>query len=296
MRIAVFLLCMALWMPRGALAAAVASADQVGGYAGHVLDKVTRRWNPPLDPLERKVRVRLRIDGSGKIIECVSLEPSGLPAMDNSVCAAAKSAAGFGTPPYGLDIDVYMTFWTGKPTPKPAEPETVPTVAPTASPPASPSSARMMVQPTKAEPPTGAEAKKAATSAPAASPPASPGSARMIVQPTKAGPPVGAEAKKAKAPKSAAANVDRRYVNAVMAEISPNVAVPSNLPAGEHAVGVLLRVDAGGQILQAGLARSSGNAELDGAVIRGVKRTGKVGAPPDKRAQEMNLTFVVKKP
>lgn len=321
MRICVLLLCAALWTPHETLAAAMASADQVGGYAGHVLDKVTRRWSPPSDPVERKTRVRLRIDGSGKVIDCTPLESSGLLSMDKSVCAAAGEASGFGTPPYGLDIDVYMTFWSGKPGPRPTAPEvrseppashTQPVrpaaAAPSAAPPAPRTSAAPQPAPGKAAPqPAVTEKRQQPVRPAAAAPPAAPSapqtSAASQPAPGKVFPQfrpeekkTKPEEKKAKKGKGNPADVEARYANTVMTEISPNVAIPSTLPNGKYSVGVMVHVDGRGKITQARTARSSGYSVLDGAVTRGVLRTGKVGTPPGNAEQNLDLTFIIQKP
>ena len=94
---------------------ALASADATGGYSGKVLYKISRLWSPPTDTQNRRVSVRLRIDGNGVLQQCDPMTPSDLPEMNRAACAAAKEARDFGTPPYGMPIDVFVTFWTGHP-------------------------------------------------------------------------------------------------------------------------------------------------------------------------------------
>lgn len=124
MRIA-FILWAALCLPVTALAAALAAVDQSGGYSDQVLEKVARHWNPPQENAERKVRVRVGLDGEGKVVRCEPVASSSSAAVDKAACLAVREAGSFGTPPYGLPIDVYLAFWTAKPTPMgiPAPPE-----------------------------------------------------------------------------------------------------------------------------------------------------------------------------
>mgnify|MGYP001079001384 FL=1 len=98
-----------------AAAAAMAAADQVGGYSNQVLEKVSRVWQPPADPADRTVRIRVSVDADGKVSKCQPVASSALAAMDKSACAAVREAEHFGVPPYGMPIDVYLTFWTGRP-------------------------------------------------------------------------------------------------------------------------------------------------------------------------------------
>lgn len=109
------LLCVFLLMPSAVLASTVVAADQAGGYSDQVLEKVVRHWNPPVDNTERKVRVRVRVDGDGKLIRCDPVASSSLAAMDKAACAAVREAGNFGTPPYGLPLDVHLTFLSSKP-------------------------------------------------------------------------------------------------------------------------------------------------------------------------------------
>lgn len=231
-----------------AQAAAMAAADQVGGYSEQVLDKVSRVWNPPVDSVERKVRIKISIDGDGKTLRCEPVVSSALAAMDKSACTAAREAGGFGMPPYGLPIDVYMTLWTGRPVPQ-------------------------------------RESEQQAAPQDTHATPAQQGT--MTVTTMKTSPP----------PATAPAETpESKYVTAVMTKISPSVKLPAKLADGKYNVSVVVRVDGMGQITQAKLTKSSAHADLDNAIMRAVTRAGKVGTPPGKDTQDLNLTFVIQKP
>lgn len=108
----------------GAFAASAASADQ-GDYSGNMLAKVTEIWAPPPAlKSDFKVRIKVSVDGKGKVLSCKAVKSSGLDAFDSSVCGAVRQIGAFGTPPYGAPMDVHMTFWSGTPKGVP-RPETV---------------------------------------------------------------------------------------------------------------------------------------------------------------------------
>ena len=99
-----------------AAGASLAAADQNGGYSGKVLDKVIAVWAPP--PAlkgEFEVRLKVSLDGQGKVLNCAPTKASGMEALDSSACGAVRQAAPFGTPPYGMPLDVHLAFWTGMP-------------------------------------------------------------------------------------------------------------------------------------------------------------------------------------
>lgn len=97
-------------------AAAMMSADQGGGYAGLILEKVSKQWQAPQYPSDHTVRIQVRIDGDGEVLSCTPVQSSNLALMDKSACAAVKEIKKYPPPPYGMPIDVYLTFWTGLPT------------------------------------------------------------------------------------------------------------------------------------------------------------------------------------
>ncbi|MBQ9452151.1 MAG: TonB family protein [Desulfovibrio sp.] len=105
-----------LCLPQICQAATVVGTGEDGSYTGKVHTAVIKAWTPPPAlKTDFTVRIRISIDGNGKITSCKPLVPSGLEAYDAAACGAAKKAGPFGTPPYGQPLDVYMTFWTGSP-------------------------------------------------------------------------------------------------------------------------------------------------------------------------------------
>lgn len=418
---------------------ALATADANGGYSGQVLALISRVWTPPPDTINRRVAVRLKIDGEGNLAQCDLMTRSDMPEMNKAACFAAKEAGNFGVPPYGMPIDVYVTFWTGKPTkntrggkpvedaekpatskvdPKPEpkgvviKPEvTTPTHQPepkgvvikpeTASPKQEarqevrqepkPAPKGVPVLPAKADTKTPAPAKvetpaKLAAPAksevqtkpeskaehrpenrpenrPAPKPKGKPAVSRgglagdndAATTPIKsssnkaATTPSKAEAPKKEAPKEAAkkeapakeagkkeaapkdAKKDsakaakpgvrtdfapyrdpkakpevekpaqpsadqRRYAAEMTAWIQARIVPPEKVPSGKYTMNVTVAVAGTGDIGEAVLSRSSGQAVLDEAVLRTVLRMEKVPPPPDKQSRDMKLTLTVHKP
>lgn len=113
---ALILLAASAFTAAPAFSAALAAADQNGGYSGKVLDKVIAVWAPP--PALKgdfEIRVRVSLDGQGKVLECKPTRTSGMEALDGSACGAVRQIAAFGTPPYGMPLEVHLAFWTGMP-------------------------------------------------------------------------------------------------------------------------------------------------------------------------------------
>ena len=108
-----------------AFAAVIAAADHQEGYAGVVLGKLCEIWTPPADTGSRMVRVRISVNGDGSVLGCTPTQRSGVPALDASVCEAAKKLGKLETPPYAMPIDVHLAFWSGTPRPAPAQQGTI---------------------------------------------------------------------------------------------------------------------------------------------------------------------------
>ncbi|WP_298029949.1 TonB family protein [uncultured Desulfovibrio sp.] len=105
----------------------IAAVDQNGGYSDKVLDKVIAIWAlPPNLKGDFTVRLKVSLDGQGKVLDCKPAKASGIEALDSSACGAVYQAAPFGTPPYGMPLDVHLAFWSGTPKSK-AQAETLST-------------------------------------------------------------------------------------------------------------------------------------------------------------------------
>lgn len=95
-------------------AAAIATVGQDDGYSGRILDKIAAKWKPPKQLVgTHKLRLILSVDGEGELLDCKVQKGSGLEALDVSACAAARAAAPFGSPPYGMPATVHFSFWSG---------------------------------------------------------------------------------------------------------------------------------------------------------------------------------------
>ena len=100
----------------GAFAAAMATADASGGYAGKMLDRIVDIWAPP-PALKGDFQVQLKVgvDGKGHVLNCTPVRPSGMEALDSSACGAVRQIGSFGKPPHEKPLEVHLSFWTGTP-------------------------------------------------------------------------------------------------------------------------------------------------------------------------------------
>lgn len=89
---------------RGAVQGASVIDD---GYAGKVLQKIleTAKIN-----LSQRTDLRLSLDDQGHIVDCKAVKGKD----SKAVCAAAASAAPFGTPPYGVPVSILLALWPGQ--------------------------------------------------------------------------------------------------------------------------------------------------------------------------------------
>ncbi len=273
-------LCAALAaLPAGqARAASMAAASQNEGYSGHVMEKVLAVWTPPTTRDERQVRLRISLDGEGRVAECKAVRPSGLPALDSSACAAVRAAAPFGTPPYGMPLEVYFSFWTGQPRGKSAGREaTQAPAAPAASAPAAaqapaPSDARTRAAALAAETATGSAAR-APESAPKTTAAASSGAGF-------------------KAQDKYDARF-QKYISKVVWKLRNAMYIPAKTSPGTYHATAQVRYDAAGRILDATLLKGSGDALLDKYVLQGIRRAGSVPPPPAGLGDTLDLTFTL---
>lgn len=272
-------LCAALAaVPAGqARAASMAAASQNEGYSGHVMEKVLAVWTPPTTRDERQVRLRISLDGEGRVSECKAVRPSGLPALDSSACAAVREAAPFGTPPYGMPLEVYFSFWTGQPRGKSAARQTA--QAPAASAPA-----------TAQAPAPDAQTRAAALAA------------ETAIGNAAARAPESASKTAAPAPASSGAGFKaqdkydarfQKYIGKVVWKLRNAMYIPAKTRPGTYRATAQVRYDAAGKILDATLLRGSGDALLDKYVLQGIRRAGSVPPPPAGLGDTLDLTFTL---
>lgn len=268
-----FVLCLALAAGAAApaRAASALAVSQNDGYSGHVMDKVLAVWAPPATTEDRQLRLCVSLDGEGRVTECKAVRPSGLPALDASGCAAVREAAPFGTPPYGMPLDVYFSFWTGRPKGKSAAP------AATAAEPA-PAQA-----PAQAAAPADSHAQAAALAAATAT-----GGATAAA----------AAAKPVTASSSARAQDKydsrfQKYISSVVWKLRNSMYIPAQTKPGTYHATAQVRLNSAGKILDESILKSSGDALLDKYVLQGIRRAGSVTPPPAGLGDTLDLTFTL---
>ncbi len=269
-------------------AAVVAAADHTGGYSNSVLDSVVKKWQPPMDGTERTVRILVMISGDGLVEECEPITASGSPAADKAACDAVRSIGKFNTPPYGLPMDVFLSFWVGKTevTPANATPAVAaaPAVAATAEAPVGRTVPNPYTEDSVSKP-------KSAVAVPVPAQKSSTTDAK-----DKKTPPQNTSHKPTIQDNRSSAVMDENdyYVKMVMRKIGPNVVFPPNIPQGEISSSLSVNVDGNGNIKGVKVSKSSGHEELDNALVKATQKTGKVNAPPNNKARELFLTFIIK--
>ena len=253
----------------GARAASALAVSQNDGYSGHVMDKVLAVWAPPATSEDRQLRLCVSLDGEGRVTECKAVRPSGLPALDASGCAAVREAAPFGTPPYGMPLDVYFSFWTGRPKGKSAAPAATATAAPAQAP--APADTHAQAAALAAATATGGATATAAAAAP----------------------------KSAAASSSSAKAQDKydsrfqKYISQVVWKLRNAMYIPAQTKPGTYHATAQVRYDSAGKILDASILKGSGDALLDKYVLQGIRRAGSVPQPPAGLGDTLDLTFTL---
>ena len=92
--------------------------DTESGYAQGVLDKVMQKWSPPALRGSYSVRVKVSLDGSGRVTSCKAVRSSSIEVFDQVVCSAVHAAGPFGRTSYEAPLDLYLTFSLGAKEPK----------------------------------------------------------------------------------------------------------------------------------------------------------------------------------
>lgn len=242
-------------------AAAVMAADQQDGYAGAMLEKVCQRWSPPAIKNNVMLRVRVSLDGRGRVLACDPVHSSGYPALDASACEAVRTEESYGTPPYSMPVDVYLAFWTGLPRARNAAPQQAQQT---------PQQAQQQADPQQAMPQAAAPAPQGITPSPAAVPATSSGMAHDAYGPQ-----------------------FRRYFSNVIWKLRNAIFIPVETRPGTYRVTVRLDVDTAGNIKQYDIVSGSGDERLDKYVRQGVRRAGSVPPPPAGLGETMNVTLTL---
>lgn len=275
-----------------AQAAAMLAADQGSGYSGQVLEKVAKLWQAPQYSSDHTVRVRVSIDGDGKVLSCKPEQSSNLALMDKSACSAVHAAEKFAPPPYGMPIDVFLTFWTGLPkggsnigaadgrgtidqntlAQQNADAATAAAIALA-----------------KAAEVKAAEATRQTAPKTTANTSVSTTTSTSTADSQNRAPMVGI-------PAEAASPEEARYAKKIAFAIREKMVIPAELPKGTYTFKMLVHIDSKGQVSKPEITQSSGEALMDKYALRAIKRLSALTPPPTKKSQDLHLTFVVLRP
>lgn len=273
--------------------ASIAAADQNDGYSARVLDKVLAVWTPPALRGNFSVRLKVSLDGQGRVLGCGPVKASGMEALDSSACGAVRQAAPFGTPPYGIPLDVHMAFWTGAPKGK--------TQAAPLSGEASAGRQQTVSVEQRARERAEAIAQSAAQSAATAqtAPPAratglTEDEMRLNLDASGASGP--AKDKPAGNVVKAQDQYDaryRKYFSTITYNLRNAMFIPAETAPGTYYATVRLNVDAAGVIKKYALLQGSGDKRLDKFVLQGIRRAGSVLPPPAGLGNTLDITFTL---
>ena len=274
-------------MANGAFAAAAASVDQGGDYAGLMLDKIIELWTPP-QGLKKDARVRLSVsvDARGQITACKILATSGVPAFDASTCDAASRSGPFGTPPYGAPMDVHMTFWNGTPKGKPNLTDKENTLQTGVNANGGPQTAPGQTPPLQQTQPAAQE-----TSAPsrAATDKAAPGAAKAAQAPASQ----AAAAAGHTASETAADKTIAQYRKTVTRQLREATLIPAATAPGEYHTRIALTISPQGEITDFKVLAPTGDKLLDKYVQRGIRRAGSLPHPPADLKGRLDITLTL---
>ena len=279
--------------PALAEASSVMAVGQDEGYSGKVMDKIIAKWSPPPQlKREYKLKLRIALDGRGRLLECRPQRSSGFEAVDASACAAVKAAAPFGDPPYGMPAVVYLSFWTGSPqgrTPEDAkDPSRYIEDSDSAETRASAMNASAKAKAEQAAKSSGKPlpGQKAKAAAPAKAAPA-PAPAQPPAAPAQAAP-ADIEFAQAKYDQKYAA-----YLKKAARQLRNSMYVPVQAAPGTYYATARISFDARGNISSASLLKESGDRLVDKYVLQGIKRAKRVPAPPPGLKSPLDLTFAL---
>lgn len=326
-------LCGLLILSGDCFASSVMAVGQDEGYSSKVMDKIVAKWSPP-PQLKREYRLKLRVglDGHGKLLECKAQRSSGLEALDASACAAVKAAAPFGDPPYGMPADIYLSFWTGSPggrTPDDAaDPSRYVEESTSAEARAAAMSAGAKAKAEQAAKSSGKQLPQTGTGAAKDAKDkktqkideerAGPATSKPVADKTVAAAPAKPEAdKKAPPPKAeekpapdkseaarlttekpvlAQSRYDEKfgpYITKVVRSLRNSMYIPMQTKPGIYYATAQVNFNKTGKITSCSIIKGSGDELLDRYVLQGIRRAKRVPTPPAGIGDFLDLTFTL---
>ncbi|MDR2744647.1 MAG: TonB family protein [Desulfovibrio sp.] len=313
--------------------ASMAVVDVNEGYGTKILNRLNAVWAPPNLKGDFKLRMKIAVDGEGKVRECAIVKSSGVEALDTSACGAVRQINKFDIPPYGVPCEVYVSYWTGLPRGNTKELPPDPMEALRAE----------MIERDKAERAAGKQradaveerarekaeqaARRTGKPVPEARPlPVTPpvtqrgnkaaeqGSAAALTpeelrldMPGKAGntppqlrPPArtGQEAPPAAPARPAQATSGKtteKYVSNINWLLLKAIIIPAETKPGVYYATVRLHINSDGSVAKCEIVKETGDGLLDKYVLRGIRRAGNLPPPPPAFGNPVELTFKLRR-
>ncbi|MDR2054855.1 MAG: TonB C-terminal domain-containing protein [Desulfovibrio sp.] len=329
-----FLLTALFFAVQPSYGASMAAVDVNEGYGSNILNRLNAVWAPPNLKGDFKLRMKIAVDGEGKVRECAIVRSSGMESLDASACGAVRQIRKFDTPPYGVPCEVYVSFWTGLPKGNTRESPPDPMQALRAEmierdrferavgkqrADAAEERAREKAeqaakrtgkplpeaQPPPADPPMPQRRDKAAEQRPA---PALTAEELRLEMPGMAGnaapqlqsplPRTGQGAPPVAAASPAQTTSGKKmekYLSNIHWRLLNAIIVPAETKPGVYQATVRLHINADGGVANCELVKDTGDGLLDKYVLRGIRRAGDLPPPPPAFGNPVDLTFKLRR-
>ncbi|MDR1659108.1 MAG: TonB family protein [Desulfovibrio sp.] len=330
-----FLLILLFFTARPLYGASMTAVDVNEGYGNKVLNRLNAVWAPPNLKGDFTLRMKIAVDGEGKVRVCAIVKSSGMEALDSSACGAVRQINKFDTPPYGVPCEIFVSFWTGLPKGNTRELPPDPMEALRAEMRERDKTERVMgkqradaaeerareqaeqaarrtgkplpdARPRPAEPAGPQRRDQPAAQNPGSSLTAEekhlvmPGTAgNTAPQPQPPPPPRTGQGDPPVAPadpaQAASVRKVEKYVSNINWHLLNAIIVPAETKPGEYYATVRLHINADGSVAKYELVRDTGDGLLDKYVLRGIRRAGVLPPPPPAFSNPVELTFKLRR-
>lgn len=245
------------------MAAAVMSVGQDEEYSGKVMDRIVSKWLPPAQiKNENSLKVRVGLDSDGNVSECKIQKSSGYPKLDQSVCAAVQAGAPYGSPPYGIPAEIFLSFWSG-----------------------SPKNTESTKQSFNASESSGSSDQNLSKNETAMQTQEKNQNKTTVISESypenKNGQPV-----QSKYPQKY-----YNYLDKIVQTIRNNTYIPVESSSGIYYVTAQIKLDKNGKIIESSIKKSSGDKRIDKYMLQGIKRTKSLPIAPAGLGEPLDLVF-----
>jgi TonB family protein len=322
------LLTVLFFAARPSYGASMTAVDVNEGYGSKILNRLNAVWAPPDLKGDFALRMKIAVDGDGKVRACAVVKSSGMEALDSSACGAVRQINKFDTPPYGVPCEIYVSFWTGLPrgNTRKLPPDPMEALRAEVRERDKTERARGKQRADAAEEQAREKAEQAARRTGRPLPDARPRPAepagqqagdrqaardaessltaeeKRLMMPDAAGdtaprhqPP---PSRTGQSPPAAAGDTrekTRKYLSNINWRLLNAIIVPAETKPGEYRATVRLHINADGSVAKYELVGDTGDGLLDKYVLRGIRRAGDLPPPPPAFDNPAELTLKLRR-